>query len=63
MPELDDNLEDLGYSEDDDSEAGEEQGALPEGPARAGQKRKSWSDDLDDESSDDESSASESEEE
>lgn len=49
MPDIDDNEEDLGDSEDD-----QEIDGLDDEPARAGQKRKSWSDDLDDDLSDDE---------
>lgn len=46
MPDIDDDGEELGLSDEDEDE--------PETSARTGQKRKSWSDSLDDESSDDE---------
>ncbi|KAK0388511.1 hypothetical protein NLU13_4754 [Sarocladium strictum] len=51
MPDIDDDQEDLGYSDEEESDA-DEMGGTPAEPARAGQKRKSWSDDLDGESSD-----------
>jgi cell division control protein 45 len=50
MPDVDDDNEDLGYSDDDDDGNNDDAHANP----RTGQKRKSWSDERDDESSDDE---------
>lgn len=54
MPELDDDQEDLGYSDEEDDSDADDLAATSEEPAPAGQKRKSWSDDLDGESSDEE---------
>lgn len=48
MPDIDDAGEDLGSSDDED----EDNEDLPEDSARVGQKRKSWSDGREDESSD-----------
>ena len=46
MPDIDEDGQDLGYSDDEDEEGEEE-------PVHAGQKRKSWSDGNDENSSDD----------
>ncbi|KAI1032266.1 hypothetical protein LB503_010894 [Fusarium chuoi] len=50
MPEIDDDGEDLGDTDDEDDD--ENPNAVTQEPARAGQKRKSWSD-AEDESDDD----------
>ncbi|PHH76012.1 hypothetical protein CDD80_1877 [Ophiocordyceps camponoti-rufipedis] len=51
MPDIDDD-QDLGGSDDDDDDSGDDDG--DQGAVRAGQKRKSWSDENEDGSSDDE---------
>ncbi|KAH6895320.1 CDC45-like protein [Thelonectria olida] len=50
MPDIDDNGEDLGESDDDDDD--DEEGLLGHQPAHAGQKRKSWLDSDEEETSD-----------
>ena len=52
MPDIDDDQEDLDFSDDDESEAGDQLGLVSQQPARTGQKRKSWSDSMDGDTSD-----------